>query len=108
MPPENTSKTAPKRPDPASVAVGAPLQFGFLPGALDYQSVRFYVGSPPHARLRQLIRRGEFPAGIKLGPKWLVWLKADLDAYLQGRVTDPESLQHVPSHRSSTREAEVA
>jgi prophage regulatory protein len=38
------------------------------------------------ATLHRMIARGEFPKGIKLGPRMTVWNSADVDRWIQDRI----------------------
>ena len=112
MLPDDNPAPLPASPDPAFVTAAQAPQFGFPPGVLDYQGARFYLGNPPHARFREMIRRSECPPGVRLGPNWRVWTRAELDAYLRLRIAAVAELEaatpRLAPRRRRSSQAEAA
>jgi len=57
------------------------------PVLLKMPALRAYLGGWSHSAVYDAVKRGEFPAPIRLGAKAVAWRRCDVDAWLASRPT---------------------
>lgn len=63
------------------------------PALLKMPELRRHLGGVSHSWVYDEIKRGCFPAPIRLGKKAVAWRRADVDAWLASRPTTRDAAQ---------------